>query len=229
MLLILSISTIDCYSSNIIKEPTKLTYYNESIKIDASGKAVSHIKLQLSNPGSQLYLPLIINDEVAILKKSKTYQIRLSGIRNARYLVIKSIDNKPLKKNIELDIAYENLLISEKSWSTLEGPKLLIDYSEYQDYYWTATEYSATISFPENVMLEPFIKGSDKLLNEHLSIEYHKTDPMKAVILRASNIGFKDINYSILLKSSSTITPYIVIIAILIIVYLVFLRFLFKS
>lgn len=228
--LIILITTVFCYSAIIVIEPTRLTKYHESIRIGSNGEAESHITLQLSDNVSELYLPLIISDEIALLKNSEKCQVSVSGKSNSRYLVVKSIDSSPLEKYLELDISYVDLVKNDKFWNIIDKPCVLFDYSEHNNYYSTIGEYSATISLPTNAKFDLPDNVSDKNINNLVSIEYHKSDAMKEVSLKASNISFDDINLLVILrKSSSSLAPYIMIIVALIAVYVVFLRFIFKS
>jgi len=216
------------FSSPMPVVPAHLISYYESILVKPNGEATSHINLQLGGFSEEIYLPLLINDKITLLNSLDKIQTSISEIANNKYLVLRSKDNNPLDKNIQLDIAYGNLIDDNHLWHILDAPNFLIDYSELDNYQVKIDDYRAKITLPDNLALEWPYDAPEQLGSQLISIEYINNDQNNEVNLTASNLSFDDIELIMTIKnSSSLLTPYILIIALLIIVYVVFLRYVF--
>ncbi len=66
--------------------------------------------------------------------------------------------------------------------------------------------------------------------NEQISVEYIESDDLKEITISASNLSFNDIDQIIISENSSyVLSAYIIIIAVLITIHMVFLRFIFNN
>ena len=80
----------------------------------------------------------------------------------------------------------------------------------------------------DNIAIKWPYDAPESLVSQLVSIEYINNDQNNEVNLTASTLSFDDIDLSMIIQNSSfLLTPYILIIALLIIVYVVFLRFIF--
>jgi len=218
------------YSSQLPSSPIHLAKYNETIVLEPNGDAISHISLLLKDTCLEFYLPLIVSSKITLLNSPPDVYVKLLSTDTTNYLLIRSIEQTSMDRNIELDILYNNLLPDDHFWNLKDERNLMIDYADVTSMKYYIDNYKASILLPENLTITLPVEGSELSLNEFINIKKIETGKNEKLNLLASNLGFADIDLIMVLKKSSfPYFPYFVIIILLVAVYTVFLRHIFAG
>ncbi|MEN8249177.1 MAG: hypothetical protein ABFS32_09625 [Bacteroidota bacterium] len=226
LFIVLHFSILDGLACNLTPAPILLAKYNESVHITQDGDLTSLISIELQDSCTELRLPLLINDNISIIKSSEYLNTSIVDNIGNKYLLIKSIGESIIASNIYFEISYSDYFKKNRFLNKINKAYLLLDYSGVNKRPIEVVDYRASIIAPKSFKLLP--EKIAAIDSDELKI--NKSINTNEINIAAADLMLSEIEipFNIIIKHPISITPYIAVIVLLLAIYFIFLRHIFR-